>query len=118
MLHYRIFTKLFFMVFAAGALGLAGCKSDTETPDTASFKVSYLVSDTAAYGSGVRIDPKLINAWGIAVGPTGNFWISSTDGGVSTIYDGRGAEKLAAVPIPSRNSVAGGNPTGQVYNST
>lgn len=118
MSHYRIFTKLFLATIAAGALGLAGCKSDTETPDTPSFQVEYLVSDTAAYGSGVHIDPKLINGWGIAVGPTGNFWISATDGGYATIYDNEGVEKLPAVPIPSRDSVAGGTPTGQVYNST
>jgi uncharacterized protein (TIGR03118 family) len=37
---------------------------------------------------------------------------------VSTVYDGSGAQKLAPVTIPSRDSNAGGAPTGQVFNST
>ena len=108
--------------FFAGSLallvGIAACKSSTEViPTSATFNTTYLVADTAGFGS-ARIDNNLENAWGIAIGPTGNFWISSAEAGVSTIYDGSGAQKLAPVMIPSRDSIAGGTPTGQIYNAT
>lgn len=118
MLQNRIFTRWFFAVFIAGAIGFTGCKSTTTTPAAGSYILSYLVSDTAGYGNNVRIDGNLVNAWGIAVGPTGYFWIGANHSSLSTVYNGAGAETHTAVQIPSRTGITGGAPTGVIYNST
>lgn len=76
-----------------------------------------LVSNVAGYGS-ARIDANLSNAWGMAIGPTGAFWISSAEKGLATIYDRNGAELLQPVSIPFNGVPNGGAPTGAVYNNT
>jgi uncharacterized protein (TIGR03118 family) len=65
-----------------------------------------------------RINPKLHNAWGMSESPTGIFWVSAADGGVSFVYDRTGKEILDAVIIPSHLANATGNPTGQIFNPT
>jgi uncharacterized protein (TIGR03118 family) len=101
---------------------LNSCKKDDDTTaigtvNDQSFSQVNLVSSTATY-PGARIDPNLINGWGIAFGPTGNAWISAEGTGVSVIYDKTGAQMLAPVSIPSPTAASGGAPTGQVYNGT
>jgi uncharacterized protein (TIGR03118 family) len=116
MTMYKRILSLLPIAGLVAVLGLSSCKSDTTEPSAVpGYTVTNLVANNSSY-SGARVDQKLINAWGMAVSGNGNFWISAADGNVSTIYDGTGAEKLSAVTIPSRDSVAGGNPTGQVYN--
>jgi uncharacterized protein (TIGR03118 family) len=63
-----------------------------------------------------RIDPLLVNGWGIAFSPTGTVWISAEGAGVSTVYNKEGVQVLPAVMIPSATSSTGGHPTGQVFN--
>ncbi|HEY3875706.1 MAG TPA: TIGR03118 family protein, partial [Candidatus Kapabacteria bacterium] len=98
---------------------LAACSSSTTTnpPSTVSthFTQTNLVSDTAAI-SATYIDANLLNAWGIAFGPTGKPWIASNHGSVSTIYDTTGATVLAPVSIPVPGATTGGAPSGTVYN--
>lgn len=81
------------------------------------YQMTPLTSDTAGYGA-PNIDPNLVNAWGIAIGPTGKPWISSADKGLSVIYDASGAQARPPVTIPARNAETGGAPTGQVFNTT
>ena len=64
----------------------------------------------------VRIDPLLINGWGIAFSPGGTIWISAQGTGVSVVYNKDGNQQLAPVSIPSPGAATGGNPTGQVFN--
>ena len=74
-----------------------------------------LVSDLP--GVADRIDPNLVNPWGIAYGPTTPFWISAAGTGVSTIYDGNGVPTRTAVAIPGpAGSKLPGAPTGIVFN--
>jgi uncharacterized protein (TIGR03118 family) len=80
------------------------------------LKQFNLVSDTSF--KGVRLDANLSNAWGIAVTPTGIFWISANHTGVSTIYDAAGNQKINPVTIPTVNNVPGGAPSGDVFNFT
>jgi len=80
------------------------------------YTQSNLVSDIPFPGS--RIDPNLINAWGIAVTPTGRFWISANHTGLSTIYDPDGNQVINPVTIPTVGNVPGGSPTGVVFNPT
>jgi uncharacterized protein (TIGR03118 family) len=71
------------------------------------FSVHNLVSDQA--GEADVVDPNLVNAWGIAHGPTTPWWVADNETDVSTLYTGAGA------PIPLVVSVDGG-PTGIVFN--
>jgi uncharacterized protein (TIGR03118 family) len=86
--------------------------NDDDDNNGNSYKQVNLVADVAGYNA-QRIDSNLQNPWGIAIGPTGAFWISAAETGLTTIYDRTGAELLPAVSLN-----AGGSPTGVVYNSS
>lgn len=79
------------------------------------FTQVNLVADVADYNP-VRVDPVLVNAWGIAWSPTGTAWISATGTSKSTVYNKEGGQQLAPVNIPSPGGNTGGLPTGQVFN--
>jgi len=110
-------------------LAFSGCDNYESTSDSEmntnltgkKFKtnVSYtqvnLVSDVAEYNPQF-IDPNLVNAWGIAFNPGGAIWISAAETSVSTIYDQTG--KTLRVPVHIPFGTGGGNPTGQVFNTT
>jgi uncharacterized protein (TIGR03118 family) len=68
-----------------------------------------LVSDLP--GLADRVDPNLINPWGIAFGPTTPFWIADNHTGASSIYDGNGVQARTPVAIL-------GAPSGIVFNAT
>jgi uncharacterized protein (TIGR03118 family) len=93
----------------------AGCKKDHDdtmpTPMSSGYTPVNLVSDIGGYNA-TRTDANLANAWGIAIGPTGAFWISANHTGKTTVYDRNGAELLPAI------SLSTASPTGVVYNST
>lgn len=76
-----------------------------------------LVGDNQEYNP-ARIDPLLVNAWGITFSPAGIVWISSESTGVSNVYNSEGLQVLPAVSIPSPAAETGGHPTGTVFNST
>ena len=80
-----------------------------------SFTQTNLVSDGTVPAE--LIDPNLINPWGISTpGPTGPFWISDNNAGVTTFYNGDGS-KVGQVAIAGPpGSTAAGTPTGQVFN--
>lgn len=96
-----------------------GCSksSSTSTPTAASYQQTNLVADTVSLGA-ARLDAKLLNAWGIAIGPTGKIWISANHSGTTLIYDNNGAQLLAPVNIPLGANPNGASPTGVIYNST
>jgi uncharacterized protein (TIGR03118 family) len=82
---------------------------------------AYLATDLVSDQPGVApiLDPQLINAWGIALSPTGGaFWVSSEVVGVSTLYAGDvpGGGPLAKLALEV--SIPGGHPTGTVFNPT
>jgi len=104
-----------------------GCKKYDE-PDSGSTAVSNerhafdyhvvnLVSDTSEYNP-MHIDVNLVNAWGLAFGPTGGVWISAADKGLSVVYDRMGNTLRPPVAIPFNGDPNGGAPTGQVFNPT
>jgi uncharacterized protein (TIGR03118 family) len=73
-------------------------------------------------GVALHTDPNLVNPWGMST-PTANgpIWVSDNGTGVSTLYnpDGTpaGGPLVVTIPTAARNK-DGGNPTGQVFNST
>lgn len=85
------------------------------------YKQTNLVADTAGFGA-ARIDPFLVNAWGLAVSPTGAFWIVTNGNNTHTaiyrtsvIYDKDGNPLRNPVLLPATE---GSHPTGVVFNNT
>jgi uncharacterized protein (TIGR03118 family) len=83
---------------------------------TGFYQQFNLVSDQP--GLAQVLDPNLVNAWGIALPPTGGaFWISDNHTGVTTLYSGA----VNGGPFINNGvavSVPGGALTGQVFNGT
>jgi len=99
---------------------VAGCRQDhLPSPSTGGtdYQQVNLVADTLGY-SASRIDTNLTNAWGIAISPKGNIWISCNHTGQTVIYDVNGNQTLAPVAIPLKGAHYGAAPAGVVYNST
>jgi len=85
-------------------------------PAEAQYHVVKLVSNQA--GVARNVDTNLVNAWGLAYGPTGPFWISDEGTGLSTLYTGMGATQSLVVTVPTASGQGQGSPTGIVFNST
>jgi len=76
-------------------------------------------------GLAAHTDPKLVNPWGIALGPQTPFWVSDNGVGAATLYDGTGqpfppppaAPRVVTIPA-APNNVEHGTPTGVVFNPT
>ncbi len=113
---------------------LSGCRSNVNDPPmqgilqskqafTLSMEAKFpvqqvnLVANAASYNP-KRTDDALLNAWGIAITPTGIIWIAANHSSLSVVYDTDGNVKRSPVTIPSHNSSTGGAPTGIVFNST
>jgi uncharacterized protein (TIGR03118 family) len=71
------------------------------------YSVTALVSNNAALAP--RVDPHLVNAWGLVAGPTTPWWVSDNGVDLSTLYSAAGQK------IGLEVSVAGA-PTGVVFN--
>ncbi len=84
---------------------------------TAVFRQINLVSDQP--GVAPITDPNLVNAWGIALGPTGGtLWVSDNATGMTSLFKG-GVAGSPFVQNPGLTEVTGlGAPTGQVFNGT
>jgi uncharacterized protein (TIGR03118 family) len=82
----------------------------------AQYQLTNLVSNQV--GTVKRIDPLLVNAWGLAYGPTGPFWISDEGSGWSTLYDGNGNKQGLDVLVPTAGGDGPGTPTGIVFNGS
>lgn len=81
------------------------------------FTQVNLVASSEEYNA-ARVDPLLVNAWGLSFSPTGIAWISAEGAAVSAVYNSEGLQILPAVSIPSPASATGGHPTGQVFNGS
>ncbi len=106
--------KISSRIFLVSALifSLSACKKMTNLKD---FNQVNLVANKSGYGA-VRVDPNLINGWGIAFGPSGPAWVSAEGTGLSVIYNAMGADVRPSVVIPGPSSPSGGHPTGAVFN--
>src|SRR5213078_961905 len=74
--------------------------------DNNSYRVTILVSNEA--GEAPVIDPKLVNAWGIAASATSPWWVADNGTNVSTIYRADGSIVPLVVQVPV-------HPTGTVF---
>jgi len=82
----------------------------------AQYQLTNLVSNQV--GQAKHTDPLLVNAWGLAYGPGGPFWISDNGSGWSTLYTGGGLKQGLEVVIPSASGSGPGSPTGIVFNGS
>jgi len=62
-------------------------------------------------------DPNLANAWGLAYGVGGPFWVSDEQSGKSTVYDASGTIISEVVSIPAARG-SKGSPSGIVANAS
>ena len=121
---HRSVTRRGASLSAAVALAtLAACESvgDTNlvvTPVTnTTFVQANLVSDIPSYNPRT-IDPKLVNAWGLAFGPDGALWVANNGSGTATFYSQAGAKLATTVTVPSATAGEPGVPTGAIYNGS
>ena len=101
---------------------LASCKKMDHFPKelTKDFEQVNLVASSAEYAP-IRIDPTLINPWGLVFNGNGTVaWPASQGSGLSQLYrnDAGITSPRAAVIIPTSGATSGGNPTGIVFNPT
>ena len=79
------------------------------------YRQSNIVSDQPGHAR--LTDPDLVNAWGLAAGPTTPIWAANNGTSTATIYSGAvGGTPPAKVPLTV--AVSGQDPTGQVFNPT
>jgi len=92
----------------------------TVTPPSA-FSATSLIADTAGTGA-LSTDANLVNAWGIAFGPTSPAWVANNHTESSTLYDGNGKAQPAAAPLvvalPDSPAAVSFDPTGIVFNGS
>jgi uncharacterized protein (TIGR03118 family) len=82
----------------------------------AQYQLTNLVSNQS--GKAIHTDPLLVNAWGLAYGPGGPFWISDEGTGWSTLYTAGGVKQGLEVVIPPASGKGTGSPTGIVFNGS
>src|ERR671926_161180 len=88
-----------------GRAAMAAAPSAIASPNA--YRVTRLVSDQA--GVAKAREPELVNAWGLAAGPTTFWWTANNGTDTSTLFDGTGAEVPLLVDVK-------GAPTGLVFN--
>jgi uncharacterized protein (TIGR03118 family) len=99
---------------AIAALALSGA-SAAEAHNGNVYKKRNLVSDID--GVARITDPNLVNPWGLSAGPTTPLWVADNGTDKSTLYSG-GVRRSIPMILPLVVDIAGGAPTGTVFNST
>jgi uncharacterized protein (TIGR03118 family) len=94
------------LVVACASAGLVVAARSTPRAET--FAVHRLVADTP--GRAARVDPQLVNPWGLASTPTGEWWTGNEARESSTLYSGTGRKTALDVHVD-------GGPTAVVFNS-
>jgi uncharacterized protein (TIGR03118 family) len=97
-------------VAAAIALGVAivaALAGAAPASAAGGYTVTELVSDQS--GVATNRDTDLVNAWGLAAGPTTPWWVSDNGTNKSTLYDASGTKQSLVVTVT-------GAPTGAVFN--
>jgi uncharacterized protein (TIGR03118 family) len=70
-------------------------------------------------GKAFRVDPLLVNGWGLVHGPGTPWWVSDNNSGWSTLYTGLGKTvQQLKVLIPTAGENGPGSPTGIVFNGS
>ncbi len=75
-----------------------------------------LTADTAATSTNAKLDPNLVNAWGMARSSASFWWISDNGTGLTTLYTGDGTLNPLVVKIPTADGTGTSAPTGAIFN--
>lgn len=102
-------------VLVAGAALSAGAAQAAPSGHKAATRFSEIDLVSDMQGRAKLRDPKLVNPWGLAIGPVAALWSANQGTGSSTFYVGGSG---GAIKIPIDVAAEGGLPTGQVYNDT
>lgn len=106
-------------VVAAAELALApaaAAQPDRGGRGLGHYAQRNLVSDVP--GAAEQTDPNLVNAWGLAFGPTTPAWVADNGTDVSTLYSGASAGTPGVSIVPLVVGIPGGAPTGLVFNGS
>ena len=86
--------------------------------DLKDFVQVNLVGDNDEYNP-TRIDPNMVNGWGISFPASGPAWVSAEGTGKSLVLNGDGSPvAISPVTIPPAGPLPSSHPTGQVFNPT
>jgi uncharacterized protein (TIGR03118 family) len=102
-------------IAAALALALLACAVAVGTAAASSrdgknaYVAHNLVSDQA--GVADHMDANLVNAWGLAAGPSTPWWVADNGADVATVYHADGSATSTVVQVPHA-------PTGEVFNGS
>lgn len=107
----------YFLLPGIVALLFAACNKPKPPKALKDFAQVNLVANNNEYAA-ARVDPVLLNAWGLAFSSGGTPWVNATGGHVSAVYDKEGVTVRPAVNIPSPGGPAGGLPTGIVFSGS
>jgi len=80
------------------------------------YTATILTSDIANIST--NTDPNLGNPWGLVASPSGPWWVSDNNTGLSTLYNGSGVPQSLVVTIPSWTGSGTGSPSGIAFNGT
>ena len=97
------------LILVAAATTAAGLAAPAGAAGN-SYTVTPLVTDSSGAPT---VDQDLVNPWGMAQGPGTPVWVSDNGSGKSTLYTDSANPK-----VPLTVTIPGGDPTGQVYNSS
>jgi len=88
-------------------------------------RTDLTTNSSAVSPSAPNVDTNLVNAWGMARGSGGPWWISDNGTGLTTVYDGAGvpfvppgATQPLVVKIATPDGTGTATPTGAVFNPT
>jgi uncharacterized protein (TIGR03118 family) len=96
------------VVFVVAALGALAVAVPLGAAPANAYTVHALVSDGSIPAS-MPPDSNLVNAWGLAAGPTSPWWVADNGADVSTLYTQAGTKVPVTVGVDSA-------PTGVVFN--
>lgn len=99
------------VLLAAAAVAATATVAAQSAPAARTAAGGYIVQNLVSDGTiaAAHTDPHLVNAWGIAAGPTTPWWVADNGTDVSTLYDGNGNAAPLVVQVE-------GGPTGTVFN--
>jgi uncharacterized protein (TIGR03118 family) len=100
---------------SAAVLALAIAAPANAAATATRFDRVDLISDQM--GKAPLVDPDLVNAWGLALGPTTPLWVANNGTNTATVYAG-GLNGATPTKAPLTVTIPGGAPTGQVFNDT
>jgi uncharacterized protein (TIGR03118 family) len=101
-------------------LGAHGVEAAKAKKAISAYQQTNLVSDDTQFTPARVQDANLVNPWGLAASPTGEWWVANEGTGTSTLYNtstssARPVSLVVGVP-PSSSGSGRGAPTGIVYN--